>query len=372
MPFTGIYGLPGKGKSLFMVQYALRLAEQYNLRIVSNFLLNQYALAYYCKVQNYQWLSENLDKGLIYYVSANRNFAQLLQIPNAVILIDEFGIYAPSSQHWTLPPEAYNAIANNRKNLQFIIFAAQYPNQIHSSVHEILSDVIYCEGITVWDKKLRNDRLLSKDAHAFDPAQFQIWYRDPKLRKNPIKVWVLAKKHWKGVLNALDALTFKCYDSFTLLERQDSLVKFGAAEFDYFPWIINNLDQEKIDLENLEARGLTLIELDGYVSSIAQAESKKRKRIFEASTIPPFIAWRLEGVNPVKVHYFNKFLAKFWTIFPASSFNLLRRIDFWLDREWQNYSKLSEEERSLFQQIIKWIKRGVLLIFVLWVWSWLT
>ncbi|MFM6206369.1 hypothetical protein, partial [Planktothrix sp.] len=195
---------------------------------------------------------------------------------------------------------------------------------------------------------------------------------DPKLRKNPIKVWVLAKKHWKGVLNALDALTFKCYDSFTLLERQDSLVKFGAAEFDYFPWIINNLDQEKIDLENLEARGLTLIELDGYVSSIAQAESKKRKRIFEASTIPPFIAWRLEGVNPVKVHYFNKFLAKFWTIFPASSFNLLRRIDFWLDREWQNYSKLSEEERSLFQQIIKWIKRGVLLIFVLWVWSWLT
>lgn len=355
-----------------MVQYALRIAEQYNLRIVSNFLINQFALSYYCKVQNYSWLSENLSKGIIYYVSANRNFAQLLQVPNAVILIDEFGLYAPSSQHWTLPPEAYNAIANNRKNLQYIIFAAQYPSQIHSSIHDICSDIVYCEGTTIWDSKLRNDRLLSKDAHAFDPAQFQIWFRDPKLRKNPIKVWVLAKKHWKGPLSALDALTFKCYDSFSLLERQDNLVKFGSESFDYFPWIINNFDQEKLDLKDLESRGLDLSELDTLADNLAASNSKRKKRIYEASTIPPFIAWRLEGINPIKSHPFNKCLAKFWNIFPASSYNLLRKIDLYFGREWRNYSKLSEQDKQIFQNTLIWIKRFFYLVIIILIWSWLT
>ncbi|MFZ1027344.1 MAG: zonular occludens toxin domain-containing protein [Limnoraphis robusta] len=228
LPFTAIYGLPGKGKSLFQIQYALRIAEQYRLRLVTNFLINQHALAYYCKVNNYRWLFDNLGKGIVYYISTNKNFAQLLQIPNSVIAIDEFGLYAPSSQHWTLPPEAYNAIANNRKNLQHIIYAAQYPSQIHSSINQILTDVIYCEGKTVWDSKLRNERLIFKDTHAFDFAQFEVWFRDPKLRKNPIKVMVLGKKHWKGPLSAMDNLSFMLYDSFSLLERQDDRMSFES------------------------------------------------------------------------------------------------------------------------------------------------
>jgi DNA replication protein DnaC len=30
MPFTAIYGLPGRGKSLLMLQHGLKIAEKYN------------------------------------------------------------------------------------------------------------------------------------------------------------------------------------------------------------------------------------------------------------------------------------------------------------------------------------------------------
>jgi hypothetical protein len=72
VPFTAIYGLPGRGKSLLMLQRALLLAEKYGLRIVSNFQLDPIQLAYYCKINNYKWLMGNIPKGIIYYVSANQ------------------------------------------------------------------------------------------------------------------------------------------------------------------------------------------------------------------------------------------------------------------------------------------------------------
>jgi hypothetical protein len=145
MPFTAIYGLPGRGKSLLIVQHGLRIAKKYRLRFVSNFLLDPVKLAYYCKVNNYKWLFDNIPNGIFYYVSANKNFAQFLQIKDSVILLEEMGLYGSSAQHWTLPPEAFNAVANNRKRAQHIIYAAQYPSQIHSSIHQVCSDILYAE-----------------------------------------------------------------------------------------------------------------------------------------------------------------------------------------------------------------------------------
>jgi len=50
MPFTAIYGLPGRGKSLLMLQHGLRIADKYHLKIVTNFSLDPLELAYYCKI----------------------------------------------------------------------------------------------------------------------------------------------------------------------------------------------------------------------------------------------------------------------------------------------------------------------------------
>jgi DNA replication protein DnaC len=42
MPFTAIYGLPGRGKSLLMLQRGLKLAEKYHLKVVTNFYLDPF------------------------------------------------------------------------------------------------------------------------------------------------------------------------------------------------------------------------------------------------------------------------------------------------------------------------------------------
>jgi hypothetical protein len=341
MSFTAIYGLPGKGKSLLMLQHGLRIAEKYRLRLVTNFNLDPACLAYYCKLNNFIWLWENIPKGIIYYVSANKNFAQFLQIPNSVILLDEMGLYAPSAQSWTLPPEAFNAVANNRKNCQHIVFAAQYPSQVHSAVQQICSEILYAEGTTIWDDKLRNEKLLFKDCHLFGPSEFEVWYRDPKIRKNPVKVWVLATKHWKGIISAMDAHTFRVYNSFGLLEREDSNVNLSET-FGYKPYLVDSVSGIEMSAEDMLLEGHTLKEVEEKLDTYFKAATFKKKRIYEASNTLPFIAWKLEGdIGFPGPHPFQKKFIPLWNMLPAASYQGLKKLDLKITRQFILWDKLN-------------------------------
>lgn len=64
MPFTAIYGWPGRGKSLLMLQHRLRRAEKYQLKWVTNFLIDQLNLAYYCQINKLKWLEKTSPKEL--------------------------------------------------------------------------------------------------------------------------------------------------------------------------------------------------------------------------------------------------------------------------------------------------------------------
>jgi hypothetical protein len=356
MPFTAIYGLPGRGKSLLMLQRALILAEKYQLRVVSNFRLDPIQLAYYCKINNYKWLMENIPKGVIYYVSANRNFAQFLQIQDAVIILDEMGLYAPSCQSWTLPAEAFNAVANNRKRLQHIIYAAQYPSQVHSSIHDICSEILYAEGVAIWCDKLRNDRLLFKDVHQFKPAEFQVWFRDPKVRKNPIKSIVLAEKHWKGVISCMDAQTFRVYDSFSLLEKQDDAIIADDSSYCYKPFIVDPTDNSEHSIDEVAQEGFSFKELEDKLDAFFRADmnSKKRKRIYEAVNNHPFVAWKIVGKIPIcGIHPLQKPFIRLWHLLPASSYPGLVRIDMAATREFKAWHRLDVETQKSYKFMFK-------------------
>ena len=371
MPFTAIYGLPGRGKSLLMLQHGLRIAEKYRLRLVTNFCLDPLNLAYYCKINNLSWLFKNIPKGIVYYVSANKNFAQFLQIKNAVILLDEMGLYAPSAQSWTLPPEAFNAIANNRKRAQHIIYAAQYPSQVHSSIHQICSEILYAEGMAIWDNELRNDRLLFKDVQLFGPSEFEVWFRDPKIRKNPIKVWVLATKHWKGIINAIDAQTFKVYDSFGLLEEQDlNTSKFTCkSDFGYYPYFIDSASSLEISSVDLLDSGYTFSEMEQKLDEFYKADRFKKKRIYEANNNHPFVAWKLQGDIPFSgFHYFQAQMIVLWQLLPAASYEGLKKLDLVITKECQSWQKMDKSMKDgykfycyLFIALILWIGFSILM-----------
>ena len=346
MPVTGVYGLPGRGKSLWMLQWGLKLAKKYQLRVVTNFQLNPIQLAYYLKINNFKWLLDNMPNGVFYYVSSNKKFAQFLQIHNAVILLDDMGLYAPSCQSWTLPAEAHNAVANNRKRLQHIIFAAQYPTQVHSSIHKICSEIIYAEGTIVWSDKLRNDSLMFKDVHLFKPAEFDVWYNNPRLRKNLIKSMVLAEKHWKGVISAEDAQTFRVYDSFLLLEKQDKKV-IADQKFGYQPFVIYPNSNKELSIDQIAAEGYSFSELDQKLDEFYESDRKKRKAIYEASSNNPFTAWKIIGEVPIDgIHPFQSHLIKLWRWMPATSYKGLVKLDMAISKEFKTWSEFDDEMKK--------------------------
>lgn len=363
MPVTGVYGLPGRGKSLWMLQWGLKLAEKYRLRVVSNFQLDPVQLAYYLKINNFKWLLKEMSNGIFYYVSSNKNFAQFLQIPNAVILLDEMGLYAPSCQSWTLPPEAHNAVANNRKRLQHIIYAAQYPTQIHSSIHKICSEIIYAEGVVVWSDKLRNDSLMFKDVHLFKPAEFDVWYNNPRLRKNPIKSMVLAEKHWKGVISAEDAQTFRVFDSFGLLEKQDEKV-IADQKFGYQPFVIYPDSGKELSIDQIAAEGYSFSELDQKLDEFYESDRKKKKAIYEASSSDyPFTAWKIVGEVPIDgIHFFQSNLIKLWRWMPATSYKGLVKLDMAITRECKTWSKFDDEMKKSYKMMFRLLISFILCI----------
>lgn len=375
MPFTAIYGLPGRGKSLLMLQHGLRIAEKYRLKLVTNFCLDPLNLAYYCKINNLSWLFDNIPKGIVYYVSANKNFAQFLQIKNAVILLDEMGLYAPSAQSWTLPPEAFNAVANNRKRAQHIVYAAQYPSQVHSSIHQICSEILYAEGMAIWDNELRNDRLLFKDVHLFGPSEFEVWFRDPKIRKNPVKVWVLATKHWKGIINAIDAQTFRVYDSFGLLEEQDlETSKFAfKTEFGYYPYVIDPTSYDEYSAVDVLEYGYSFSEIEDRLDTFYKADRFKKKRIYEANNNHPFVAWKLQGEVPFPgPHHFQKQMIVFWQLLPAASYQGLKKLDLLITKEWQMWQAFDKSTKNSYKYawnllvgVIFWIVFSIVSSFFL-------
>ncbi|MEG4323674.1 MULTISPECIES: zonular occludens toxin domain-containing protein [unclassified Microcoleus] len=294
-----------------------------------------------------------------------------MQIKNAVILLDEMGLYAPSAQSWTLPPEAFNAVANNRKRAQHIIYAAQYPSQVHSSIHQICSDILYAEGVAVWDNELRNERLLFKDVHLFQPSEFEVWFRDPKVRKNPVKVWVLATKHWKGIINCHDAQTFYTYDSFGLLEEQDlETSKFAKkSDFGYYPYVIDSGSTVELSSSDLMESGRTFAEIEEILDTHYKADRFKKKRIYEASGNYPFVAWKLQGeISFPGPHYFQKQIMFLWNVLPAASHKGLNRLDLRITREcltWQKFDKVTKDSYkvtwNIFVGFVLWV---LLLIFL--------
>jgi hypothetical protein len=232
MGISAIYGLPGRGKSLFSTFYGFYLAEKYEKQLVSNFFFQPEKVAQYCKLMNYQWLLNNLDKGIIHYISCEDSLSEILSIKDSIILLDEAAIYLPArgSTHNT-PKQLMKDLCQVRHDSQYLIYICQNEKQVDSFLRNLTEEIFHCNGISVWDKKLRNQKLIYKITHLFTVDKYEQWLADPKLRKNPLKTKVLATKSWTGVLTTADMFLFSLYDSFNRLE--DQTLELNQGELGY-------------------------------------------------------------------------------------------------------------------------------------------
>ena len=353
MPVSAIYGLPGKGKSLFLAQYALTLSNKYKKSIVANFLFKPSHLAQLAKMMNLQWFCENVDKGIVYYINPNFGFQDLCLISDSVVIIDEVALYAPRRDGGT-PQAIRNSLAMSRKLSQYIVFSCQYPGQIDEGLKDYVDEVFYCNGTTMWSDQLRNEALIMKSCRRFTQENFKVWYSDPKLKRNPVKSKILSNKAWQGIPNCIDAMTFASYDSFVDFRRMKSRLPESDAVADDYPYCnLTNKKNHKLDYWPEEVTIEPLIQeesLDALYNPVEEeleedlysqvnagkttfaAYSKRppsRKQIEQDLTTRTrkLMIWRIWGNSLIQLHKHSKFMLKLYTSFPSKTLNGLLKVD---------------------------------------------
>lgn len=226
MGVSAIYGLPGRGKSLFSTYIALTLADKYRKKIVTNFPLKPLELAEYCRFMGLKWVSENLGKGIIFYVhiplNDKKGICEILAIPDSIILLDECGVYLPArGSTYNTPQELLDGLCQVRHERQYLFYIAQSEKQVDSALRNLTEEVFHAHGNVKYSPALGNDELVWKQVFRFLPESFTIFQNDSKIRGNPFKCFILANfKGWVGPLSCADIYSFRIYDSFAKLSDQ--------------------------------------------------------------------------------------------------------------------------------------------------------
>jgi hypothetical protein len=361
---TILYGLPRKGKTLFMIQYGLILAEKYQKKLVANFPFKPDYLVQLTKMMGLNWVLNNIDNGIIIYISPNSAFEEILSVPDSVVLVDEVALYAPRRDGGT-PKQIKDALAMSGKLSQYIIFSCQFPNQVDEGIKDFVQTIFHADGYSAWSPKLRNEVLVNKSVRQFTIENFKVWWSDPKLRRNPIKSKILTTKSWSGFLNCIDSFTFKSYDSFIDFRampmgipdndgfNENSDYPYSNLPFknehnlNYYP-ISTNIMRE-ITYDTLEAMYNSNYEDDiyskyssGLLPSDRSSKSRTRGKVQTYNPVKTdhtILTWIVYGNNLIKLHKYSKLMSFLYNKIHPTLFPKLLKLDQFL----QNINPLEEK-----------------------------
>lgn len=148
MGISAIFGLPGRGKSLFSTYFGLLLCEKYKRKLVTNFPLKLKSLADYCRYMGLRWVSQNLTNNLIYYIPVDRNVAHIMAVKNSIIIFDEAGVYLPArGATYNTHRELLDGLCQVRHDAQHLIYIAQSDKQVDIAIRNLTEDIFYCDGM---------------------------------------------------------------------------------------------------------------------------------------------------------------------------------------------------------------------------------
>lgn len=227
MGLAVVCGLPGTGKSLYQVIYGCRLANKMRTRLVTNIPIDFPQLRRYCGMMGYGWLAHCIDSNQITVLPGMDNVNQVFEQRDAVVLLDEAGVFFPARSFASLDKAVLVNLAQMRKGGLHIVAACQYFEQIDKAFRMLASRVIHAAGTTMYDAKLKNEKLVFKNYLHFDPQAYELWLGDKKARKPGlggfIRTRMAAQKVESGILKAVDYQAFKIFKSFDRLENASAL-----------------------------------------------------------------------------------------------------------------------------------------------------
>lgn len=246
-----------------------------------------------------------------------------------------------------------NALSMSRKLSQYIVFSCQYPAQIDEGLKDYVDEIFYCNGVSNWSEKLRNESLIMKNCKRFTNENFKVWYADPKLRRNPFKTKILANKSWDGLISCVDVMTFEAYDSFVDFRKMKAggFPKNDAGEgknplchlksqrehrLDYWPeeiQIAPMVHQESLELfyaqEEAERDIYEKVMMGETTFSPHQRRSYRKKEVQREfiSQARTLVVWRVWGNNKIRLHKHSKFMSSLYKKTPGSSLKGLLKLD---------------------------------------------
>jgi|688.fasta_scaffold29810_12 hypothetical protein len=214
-----LYGKPGSSKSHFSIYYSLYLANKLKKKnLVTNFPIHPDYLLEYCRYMGYDWLSMNLTCRYISLEHGGINY--LLSFPNSVVIYDESALYSTargSAAVTTRNSDFLKYLTQVRHMKSILLCVAQNPEQIDSAIKNLAEEIIFCSGLSRHDSQLECKKMVWRYVYFFTPENFQIWYSNPKLRKNPVKSKMLSTKIFSGFMRICDTAIFNIYSSFDLI-----------------------------------------------------------------------------------------------------------------------------------------------------------
>lgn len=190
-----IVGEFGSGKSLYLLEHGLELAEKYRKGIVCNFPINRHALRHYCRMKGYQWCLSLIDFNRIIYKPILRpdDAYKILEYQNKVVLFDEAGIFFNSRSWGKVPQDFLASLVQVRKDQNYFILACHFLEQIDKQLRENVQLFIECRGLSVPTAD-GLDRLLFRGWYQFKPKSYARWVENPQWQSNLFRTWLASDK----------------------------------------------------------------------------------------------------------------------------------------------------------------------------------
>lgn len=220
----GISGDIGSGKSHTQLKEALNYCDRFEKNLVTNFPVNLEALGHYCKLKRLKHCQKMVSRGWVSTITSpflkGKPCLEALFIPEAVVCLDEAGIFLNSRQFSNTSQKLLADLCQSRKDGIDLIWASQFNDQVDRQFRLLTQYWVHCDGVSVYDKKLRRPRLHYKRIYWFKAADYNDWVEDRRARTSHFKTrFSFCCDYEGGFLNQSDRVLFGCFNSFARLDE---------------------------------------------------------------------------------------------------------------------------------------------------------
>ncbi len=233
MTILGLSGAIGSGKSFSQLKVALSWCNRKEKRLVTNFPLDLQPLKDYCRMKRYKYCMWLLDQdGGHFYIKDPSNLQDLL-LPEAVVCLDEAGIFLNSREFAKTPKGLLADFAQSRKDGTDLIWAAQFNEQVDKQLRLLTQYWIHCDSFSSYDPKMRRPKLRWKRIYWMKAYDYNEWLNNPRDRTSHWKTRLAHSFDYEGgALNRADKRLFDAFNSFARLDSdtaEDKLAKHGLS-----------------------------------------------------------------------------------------------------------------------------------------------